>query len=91
MYWFVMIQAIMKVNCEDRKKEKLQEITKKKRQAVKKQAAGAEPKIMPQNFKIDCKSAARYDWKKFKQQLTTKEIGQRAKVFLDNETNAAPT
>ena len=70
---------------EVRIKDKPQELTAKKMQAVTEETCGPEPVTTADDFKIDYRSAARDALNRVQQELATKEIEQKVKLELENE------
>ena len=70
---------------EARRKEKQQELAKKKMQAVTEEMREPEPVTAPDDFKNDYRAAARNALNSFQQELVTKEIEQKVKLELENE------
>ena len=70
---------------EARRKEKLQELAKKKMQAVTEEMREPEPVTAAVDFKIDYRAAARDALSRVQQELVTKEIEQKVKLDLENE------
>ena len=70
---------------EARRKEKPQELTTEKVQAVTEEIREPEPMIAVDDFKIDYRAAARDALSRVQQELVTKEIEQKVKLELENE------
>ena len=70
---------------EARRKDKPQELVAKKMQAVTEEAREPEPATAADDFKIDCRAAARDAINRVQQELVTKEIEQKVKLELENE------
>ena len=70
---------------EARRKEKPQELTTKKMQAVKRETCEQEPVSAADDFKIDYRAAARDALNRVQQELVTKEIEQKVKLELEND------
>ena len=70
---------------EARRKEKPQELTTEKVQAVTEEIREPEPMIAVDDFKIDYRAAARDALSRVQQELVTKEIEKKVKLELENE------
>ena len=70
---------------EARRKDKLQELATKKMQAVTEETCETGPVNAADDFKIDCRAAARDALNRVQQELVTKEIEQKVKLELENE------
>ena len=70
---------------EARRKEKPQELARKKMQAVTGETCGPEPVTAADDFKIDYRAAARDALNRVQQELVKKEIEQKVKLELENE------
>ena len=70
---------------EARRKEKPQELAKKKMQAVTEGICEPEPVTAADDFKIESRAVARYAPNRVQQELVTKEIEQKVKLELENE------
>ena len=70
---------------EARRKEKPQELARKKMQAVTEKMREPEPVKAADDFKIDYRAAARDALNRVQQELVTKEIEQIVKIELENE------
>ena len=70
---------------EAHRKEKQQELTTKKIQAVTEEICEQEPVTAADDFKIDYRAAARDALNSVQQELVKKEIEQKVKLELENE------
>ena len=68
-----------------RRKEKPQELSTKKMQAVTEERCEPEPVTATDDFKIDYRAAARDALNRVQQEMVTKEIEQKVKLELENE------
>ena len=69
---------------EARRKETPQELATKKMQAVTEEISEPEPVTAADNFKVDCKAAARIAFFRVQQELVTKGIEQKVNLELEN-------
>ena len=78
-------KARLLIEAEARRKEKPQELTTKKMQAVTEEIREPEPVTGADNCKIDYRAAARDALNRVQQELVTNEIDQKVKLELENE------
>ena len=70
---------------EARRKEKSEELARKKLQVVLEETSGTEPETTVYNFKVNYKAAARDNLNWVQQELATREIDQKVKLKLEND------
>ena len=78
-------KASLSSEAEARRKEKPQELARKKMQAVTEEIREPESVTAVDDFKIDYRAAARDTLNKVQQELVTKDIEQKVKLELENE------
>ena len=78
-------KACLLSKAEAHRKEKPQQLATKKMQLVKEEICEPEPMTAADDFKIDCRAAARDALNRVQQELVTKEIEQKVKLELENE------